>query len=195
MERGTPMRKKYWKRAGAAVMATVFYVSGWAVAGAGGGSTAVPRTGQIMSYAPGDDGDLQKGAAWPSPRFTDHGDSVTDKLTGLMWVKAPHALSGNSSGQAWQDAVDYCNRLDHGGYSDWRLPNIREIDSLISYGRYYTALPSEHPFIGIRFSNYWSSTTHVGYADRAWFVYLHHGNVSLSVKSNTYDVWPVRSGE
>jgi len=43
----------------------------------------VPKTGQTTSYASGDDGDLELGTAWPSPRFTDHGNgTVTDNLTG-----------------------------------------------------------------------------------------------------------------
>ena len=45
----------------------------------------VPKTGFTGSVATGDDGDLKKGVAWPSPRFTDHGNgTVTDKLTGLV---------------------------------------------------------------------------------------------------------------
>ena len=48
----------------------------------------VPKTGQTVSYATGDDGDLQKGVAWPDPRFTDNSDgTVTDNLTGLIWLK------------------------------------------------------------------------------------------------------------
>lgn len=51
------------------------------------GGAPVPRTGQTTSYAPGDDGDLQKGVAWPVPRFTDNEDgTVTDNLTGLIWL-------------------------------------------------------------------------------------------------------------
>jgi hypothetical protein len=48
----------------------------------------VPKTGQTTSYASGDDGALQKGVAWPTPRFTDNSNgTVTDKLTGLIWMK------------------------------------------------------------------------------------------------------------
>jgi hypothetical protein len=188
-------RKKYANVASVAVLAAVFCVSGWAVAGPESRKTAVPKTGQTMSYDTGDDGDLQKGTAWPSPRFTDHGDTVTDNLTGLMWVKAPHSLKGNTGGQTYHGAIAFCTGLNYAGYSDWRLPNVRELHSLIDYGCYYPALPSGHPFPGVRSSNYWSSTTHVGYADRAWFVFLYHGNVSLNVKATSYDVWPVRSGE
>jgi len=51
-------------------------------------AASVPKTGQTTSYATGDDGDLEKGVAWPSPRFTDNSDgTVTDNLTGLIWLK------------------------------------------------------------------------------------------------------------
>ncbi len=76
----------------------------------------------------GDDGDLGKGIAWPRPRFTDNGNgTVTDNLTGLIWLK-----NANCFGlRAWNDAVSDCNGLNSGecGLSDdsnagdWRLPN------------------------------------------------------------------------
>ena len=57
----------------------------------GGGSLrlrGVPKTGQTTSFYSGDDGELQRGVIWPSPRFMDWGDgTVTDNLTGLMWLK------------------------------------------------------------------------------------------------------------
>ncbi len=46
----------------------------------------LPRTGQTDRHATGDDGDLEKGVAWPTPRFMDNGNgTITDNLTGLMW--------------------------------------------------------------------------------------------------------------
>ena len=48
----------------------------------------VPQTGQTDYYAAGDDGALQKGVPWPTPRFTDNGNgTVTDNLTHLIWLK------------------------------------------------------------------------------------------------------------
>ena len=48
----------------------------------------VPKTGQTTSYGTREDGALQKGVAWPTPRFTDNNNgTVTDKLTGLIWMK------------------------------------------------------------------------------------------------------------
>lgn len=60
---------------------------------ANGGSTntgaiQLPQSGQTVSYASGDDGNLQKGVAWPTPRFIDIGDgTMADTLTGLIWAK------------------------------------------------------------------------------------------------------------
>ena len=67
----------------------------------GAAPAPVPRTGQTVSYRSGDDGDLQPGVAWPSPRFKDHGNgTVTDRLTGLMWSRNafPDGVKTNWSG-------------------------------------------------------------------------------------------------
>ena len=57
----------------------------------------VPKTGQTTSYTTGDDGDLEMGVPWPSPRFTDKGDgTVTDNLTGLIWLKDANCFGGRT---------------------------------------------------------------------------------------------------
>lgn len=89
------------------------------------------KTGQTIAYTPGDDGDLEKGVEWPSPRFTDKGDgTVIDNLTGLMWTKNPNTPGPEGCTsmvkKTWQQALDYVNCLNENrylGYSDWRLPN------------------------------------------------------------------------
>ncbi|MBV6341840.1 hypothetical protein HWQ67_09605, partial [Candidatus Magnetobacterium casensis] len=50
------------------------------------GTIELPRTGQTSTYATGDDGAIQAGVAWPSPRFTAATNTVTDNLTGLVWT-------------------------------------------------------------------------------------------------------------
>lgn len=158
------------------------------------GVAGVLKTGQSTSYAAGDDGDLQRGIRWPEPRFVDHGDgTVTDKVTGLMWTKDAQRLLRKVN---WYDALKACNDLVLAGHDNWRLPNVREMVSLIDYGAYDPALPSGHPFTNIQLSDpYWSSTTSVPHVAQAWSVGMVNGSVRRYNKtSNTYHIWPVRRG-
>ena len=178
----------------------------------------VPKTGQTKCYTdkgvseqdcpatgwPGQDGDLQKGVTWPSPRFTDNGDgTVTDNLTGLMWMQnadAGNDCQGADTGdETWANALASaaaCNAsAGFAGYTDWRLPNVRELFSLIDFSQEYPPLPSGHPFTGVHQSTYWSSTTSVTSTDAAWNVGLSYGSVWPSGKVNSRYVWPVRGGQ
>ncbi len=85
----------------------------------------LPKTGQTTFFYPGDDGDLQKGVAWPNPRFQVDGDCILDKLTGLTWAKTP------STTMDWFQALTYANGSSFCGKSGWRLPNVLELESLI----------------------------------------------------------------
>jgi hypothetical protein len=167
----------------------------------------VPKTGQTESRATGDDGDLQKGVAWPDPRFTDNGDgTVTDNLTGLIWLQNANCFGVDS----WSTALDDANALNSGecGLSDgssegdWRLPNVRELQSLLHYGVHDPAVPNTvgtgqwsegDPFIGVQSDYYWSSTTFT--TTDAWRVYLGNGYVNGSYKPSDNCVWPVRGGQ
>jgi hypothetical protein len=161
------------------------------------GTAPVEKSGQTSSYATGDDGDKEEGIAWPDSRFSDNGDgTVTDNLTGLIWLQ-----DANSFGQrSWADALSDCNSLADGAAGltdgsvagDWRLPNVNELQSLIDFGNYNPALPTGHPFSNVQSSNYWSSTTCAPSTASAWGVYMGYGGVSGYTKSNSYYVWPVR---
>jgi hypothetical protein len=160
----------------------------------------VPKTGQTASYATGDDGDLEKGVAWPPPRFTDNGNgAVTDNLTGLIWLKNANCFGARNWTQALSDANTLnsgeCGLGDGSSEGDWRLPNVRELQSLIDYGRQTPALPSGHPFTGVQSSLYWSSTTHATNTSYAWGVYMRCGHVHWDYKMRTRYVWPVRGGQ
>jgi hypothetical protein len=155
------------------------------------------KTGQTTSYATGDDGDLQEGIAWPTPRFSDNGDgTVTDNLTGLIWLQDAKRFGQRT----WADALSDCNSLADDGSAltdgsvagDWRLPNVKELQSLIDFGRYNPALPTGHPFSNVQSHYYWSSTTFAPNTDHAWFVYMNYGRVNDYNKSSNYYVWPVR---
>ena len=174
----------------------------------GGGTPApVDKTGQTMSYATGDDGDLKKGVAWPSPRFNDNSDgTITDNLTGLIWLKNANCtetvggVSKTNGYLTWANALTWSNALANGSCSlsdgsaagAWRLPNIKELQSLVDFGRFNPALPFEHPFSGVQSGDYWSSTSLAVNTRYAWVLYLGHGYVSVGDKSVGYYVWPVR---
>jgi Protein of unknown function (DUF1566) len=163
----------------------------------------VPQTGQTLSYAEGDDGDIQAGVAWPVPRFTDNGNgTVTDNLTGLIWLK--QASCSTISPADWLTALAHDNGLAHGQCGltdgshagDWRIPNIKELQSLVDLGHFSPALPGGHPFLGVQSENRWWSTTYAGNPDNAaWNVYLLSGYTAGLVKSGAYLVWPVRGGD
>jgi len=155
------------------------------------------KTGQTESYGTGDDGDLEKGVAWPDPRFTDNSDStVTDTLTGLMWTK-----DANRSGAAidWYGALNYVAGMNAGmypnyGYADWRLPNRKELHSLTDASQFAPALPAGHPFTGVESDYYWSSTTYAYGCSNAWMVLMESGLVHAYSKSEFHYLWPVRAG-
>jgi hypothetical protein len=159
----------------------------------------VPRTGQTASDGAKDDGDLQRGVAWPDPRFTGNGDgTVTDNLTGLIWLENANCFGTRTWEQALLDANTLnsgeCGLADGSSEGDWRLPNVRELYSLVDYGHYLPVLPSGHPFTGVESWYYWSSTASAGYESYAWTVVLAYGSVIGVPESNTHHVWPVRGG-
>ena len=169
--------------------------------------SAVPKTGQTSSYVSGDDGDLARGVAWPVPRFTDNANgTVTDNLTGLIWTKNAETFATMTC----SNALAACTTLNsgEGGLSDgsaegdWRLPNVRELQSLLDYGQSSPPLPSGHPFtpddpeFGIA-GNYWSSTSTPG-GNGEWILSVNFNLTYVSELSSSVGsakVWPVRGGE
>ena len=63
--------------------------------------------------------------------FVDNGDgTITDRATGLMWMKTDSGKKLN-----WKQALAYAEKLEHAGRSDWRLPNAKELQSIVDYAR------------------------------------------------------------
>jgi hypothetical protein len=172
-------------------------------------SIRLPKTGQTTKYVRRDDGDLKKGVAWPVPRFIDNKNgTITDKLTGLVWLKNADCFGEIS----WRNALISANSLasgvcelsDDSVAGDWRLPNIIELESLIDYSMYGPALPNNHPFIEVRTRNYyWSSSVSSDHYE-ARVVSMHRGdavahNTDISLCYHDFPchwnhVWPVRDG-
>jgi hypothetical protein len=164
-------------------------------------TTEIPKTGQTMTYALGDDGDIQAGVEWTNPRFTNNGDgTVTDNLTGLMWLK-----DGGCLKNTWSGALNTIAGLNNhtGGntctgytadHTDWRLPNVKELESLINYGVPNTAMRlNSEGFVNIKSSYYWSSTTPQSSTSGAFSIRMSDGLEIYSSKRSGYYLLPVRN--
>jgi len=187
--------------------------------------TAVPKSGQTVCYdnttptpvivacpfaaLPGQDGDNQKGVALPSPRFTHNSNgTVTDNLTGLIWLRNANCANVTRTwATALNDVVSLntagtmnsnnCSDTSNAGsyQTDWRLPNVKELQSLIDFQNVNPALPTGHLFLVVQSGSYWSATTYAGFPPNAWLVNLPGGGVVAGGKASTYYVWPVRGGQ
>ena len=103
-------------------------------------------------------------ASAPDQRYTDHGDgTVTDKVTGLIWQQCAEGLSGADclTGSAmtltWQEALQHAAEAEFAGHSDWRLPNVKELYSLVEMRCKKPALNSRL-FPNTPPDRFWSST-------------------------------------
>ncbi len=190
----------------------------WPVSGTTSFPAQVPKTGQVKCYGSADpwgeipcagtgqDGELQAGAPWPLPRFIENSDgTVTDNLTGLMWLKDANCFGSTT----WQNELDTiadfnANPGDYNcshytaSYNDWRMSNINEQESL------FNAATSNHASwlsgSGLLFENlqtnyYWSSTSRVLPSSSAvWAFDMIAGTVAPASKNLSYlDLWPVRT--
>jgi hypothetical protein len=167
----------------------------------------VPETGQATCFdaagtvvacaGTGQDGEHRAGVAWPNPRFVagtgPTAACVTDNLTGLMWTRNANLPAGT---RTWQQALDFANGLDLCGFTDWRLPNVNELESLLnSEAAVQATFLNTQGFTNVQASLYWSSTTSVFLnTHSAWFVQMNDGGVSQVDESFPSFVWPVRAG-
>jgi hypothetical protein len=145
----------------------------------------------------GQDGEFEAGVPLRSNRFFDSGNgTVRDDLTGLVWLKNADAFGFKT----WAHALACCRALKNGQAGladgskagDWRLPNIREIESLVDYGRFAPSIPANHPFQNVRPSSYWTSTTVAAGPTEAMFIILGVGPSIFESKEHQFFVWPVR---
>ena len=179
------------------------------------GVIQLPKTGQTTCYdtdgnvidctVTGQDGEIQAGVEWPEPRFTENNDgTITDNLTGLMWLK-----DGNCFGYMnWQNALNtladfntnptnYSCQDYTATHTDWRLPNVNELESLVNADEPDTAVwLNTQGFINVQFSNYWTATTSAYDTVNAWVVHMWYGYVYERHKIGYYyPLWPVRTDQ
>ncbi|KPA09674.1 caspase [Candidatus Magnetomorum sp. HK-1] len=123
-------------------------------------------------------------------QFLDNSDgTVSDKSTCLMWQKnAPgHQMT-------WKEALVYCKKLTLAGQSDWRLPSVEELRSIVDYSKYKPAIDSQI-FPNTMSAFYWSSTSNANYTGYAWGVHFNYGYGNGNAKSSSYYVRAVREGQ
>lgn len=184
-------------------------------------TTGFPATGQttcwdgdgavIVCAGTGHDGDIRAGVALS---FTDNGDgTITDNNTGLMWAKKSDdgSIHDKDTKFTWVQAFAHVVVLNAGsgfaGHSDWRLPNAKELQSIVNYEN---LSPSVSPAFNTgcvasctvltcsctaatAASIYWSSTTSAFMPSAAWTVDFGEGNM-ISAKQNDHHVRAVRGG-
>jgi hypothetical protein len=117
--------------------------------------------------------------------------TVTDEATGLMWQQETAMF------MAWTDALSYCEKLSLAGYTDWRLPLLTELNSIIDdiddddiddkleINRQY--------FPRAVASFYWSSTISASNTRYAWGVSFNTGNNHETDKNGHWFVRAVRN--
>ncbi|HIJ81526.1 MAG TPA: DUF1566 domain-containing protein [Desulfuromonadales bacterium] len=194
------------------------------VKGSSTSSTApVMQTGQttcsnsvgnsIPCSGTGQNGELRTGVAWPNPRFSDTGSGIiVDNLTGIGWSKNANAPSPDKSTCAPGADKTYPNALSHIaclntnkylGFSSWRLPSIKELQTLYDYSESSQdniSWLTSQGVSNINASNnsYWSSTNNLasGYTMQAYMYDIMTAYTDTMNRNNntTATIWPVCAG-
>ena len=152
----------------------------------------LPVTGQTTQDLPYDDGGYQTGLAFNYKTIYIDSDLVTiDANTGLMW-----AADGDEQGcnygttDNWNSAIPYCASLSFAGYTDWRLPNVKELQSIIDYETSIgTPSIDTTAFPHTKQTLYWTSTTYSASLgiNWAWCASFANGGVVSLLKSTAND--------
>lgn len=142
-------------------------------------------------------------ATAPASRFSDNLDgTVTDKASGLQWKRCAEGqtwsggtCTGSPTTHFWQQALQLADTASYAGHSDWRLPNIKELSSIVERACYSPAI-DQAVFPAAPTSYFWSASPYAYGSDYAWYVYFYNGYNGYSYKGYYYPhVRLVRGGQ
>ena len=126
--------------------------------------------------------------------------TVTDSRTGLMWDRCalgqsgPGCATGAASYLSWQAALDAAATVGtYKGYNDWRLPNLKELRSLVEECRINPSI-NEFAFPNTPTAIFYSGSPFAADANGAWSVYFGWGGALGQVRGSAYQVRLVRAG-
>ncbi len=156
-----------------------------------------PDTAQSAGYTAtfGEDSDYSSGVSTPSYTIYNPAgiSSVTvDNRTGLMWLTNPNTDAGLGASKTWGNAVTACLNLNYAGYTDWRLPNAKELLSLLVYSQ--AEVIDHRYFPGLGSNGYWASTTCAAATSEAWVVSFGSGIAGHYGNTVSYYTTCVRGG-
>lgn len=150
-------------------------------------------------------GETEKSTGSPKkPRFEVTAVALRDNKAGLMWTLNADIAERTFS---WDDAQDFIVRMNmnrYGGYKDWRMPSLDEMQDLIdevrirgfdgvSLDKTVAAGLRDLGVRNMRTDSYWTSTTNIYYSAEAWCMSMANGSPSLGDKTLYFSLWPVRS--
>lgn len=167
-------------------------------------SRLLPKTSQTEVYFAGDDGSYQSGwwkgrkIAGNKTRFlskTINGDDIVlDLATGLIWPANGNAAGCNNGGAiVWEAGITYAGGLNFAGFTDWRMPNILELISLIDFTEETPVVYTDY-FSNISASAYWTSTADARFTYWKWNVEFNRGTLDRNDRVALYKLWCVRGG-
>jgi hypothetical protein len=163
----------------------------------------------------GRDGEFQRGL---DRNYVDNGDgTITDVRTGLMWEKLSDdgSIHDTDNNYSWGDAYAYkiagLNAIGFAGYTDWRLPNVNELQSLLNYG--VAGYPAVSPAlqagcvpgcsvltcscswrVGYTHGIFWTSSTYQSAPFYLWTVAVYDGSVGYEARNEVRHARAVRGG-
>ena len=154
--------------------------------------------GDISTYCGGGCADISPGVLvsdsgtfYVSPTYISwNGTFIPSEWRETIWTTTADALDSPAT-MSYLDAISACNNLDYAGYSNWRLPEISELQTIIFYQLSDPAIKTDK-FPNTQSGTYWSSTTLADYPGYAWFVNFSNGNVGFVGKANGLYVRCVR---